>query len=82
VAKTFQILELLVEIEPFRPAVEMLTTVGAAHVVVTAVRIHSGFGKTSALTELFENRAGPPVKMRVNDLHRKLPCCLPLEDSS
>jgi hypothetical protein len=77
VAKTVKILELLVEIEPLRPAVEMLTTVGAAHIVVTAERIHAGFGKASALAELFENRAGPPVKMRVNDVHGKLPCCLP-----
>ncbi len=63
--------ELLVEIEPFGPAIEMGTGIGRAVIVVSAGLVHIGAGKLrlGALTQLVEDRAGPPVKMGINDVH-------------
>ena len=66
------VFELLVEIEPLGPGVEMLAGVGAAPIVVAAARIDPRVGEILALAQLVENRPGPPMEMRVDDVHGAL----------
>src|SRR5262249_16890353 len=63
------VFELLVEIEPFGPAVEELAGVGAPHVIVAAALVDSRARIVLALAELVENRPGPPMEMRIDDVH-------------
>ena len=69
VAEAVHVFELLVEIEPLGPGVEMLAGVGAAHVVVAAALVDPALGVLGALAELLEDRARPPVKVGVDDVH-------------
>ena len=69
VAEAVHVFELLVEIEPLGPGVEMLAAGVAAHVVVAAALVDARLGEVLALAELLENRAGPPMKMRIDDVH-------------
>src|SRR5215469_10232122 len=68
-AEPVHVLELLVEIEPLGPAVDRVAAAGAAPIAVAAASIGRGLGKVRALAELLQDRAGPPVKMRVDDVH-------------
>ena len=74
VAEAVHVFELLVEIEPLGPGVEMLAGLGPAHVVVAAALVDPSLGEILALAELFENRAGPPMEMRVDDMHGMMSC--------
>src|SRR5262249_17327310 len=69
VAEAVHAFELLVEIEPLGPAVEVLAAVGAPHVIVAAAPIDPRAGVVLAPGELVENRPGPPMEMRVDDVH-------------
>ena len=72
VAEARHVLELLVEIEPLGPGIEMRAAAGAPHVVVAAALVDFGLGEILALAELVENRPGPPVEMRIDDVHGAL----------
>jgi hypothetical protein len=74
VAEAVHVFELLVEIEPLRPGIEMLAAGGSAHVVVAAALVDPGLGEFAALAQLVENRAGPPMEMRVDDVHGTTSC--------
>jgi hypothetical protein len=74
VTEAVHVFELLVEIEPLGPGVQMLAGLGAAHVVVAATLVDPGRGEPLPLAELFENRAGPPMEMRVDNVHGMLSC--------
>src|ERR1700736_3125210 len=69
VSEPVHVFKLLVEIEPFGPAVEMLSTARAPHVVVAALPVDLGTGIFLAPAKLVENGSGPPMEMRVNDVH-------------
>ena len=71
-AEARHVFELLVEIEPLGPAVEMLAAVGTAPIIVAAARIDPRVGEILALAQLVENRPGPPMEMRVDDVHGAL----------
>ena len=56
----------------------MLTAVRSAHVVIAAALIDARFRKFSAFTQFVENRAGPPMEMRIDDVHGALLAKQPL----
>src|SRR6185369_12431331 len=72
-AEAVHVFELLVEIEPLGPAVEMLAAVGAASVVVATARVDAGARVVPALAKLVENGSRPPMEMRVDDVHGGCP---------
>ena len=73
VAEAVHVFELLVEIEPLGPAVEMSAAACTARVVVAALAVHRGPRVVLALAQLVEDRARPPMKMRIDDVHAEVP---------
>ena len=74
VAEPVHVRELLVEIEPIGPAVEVRAGAVAAPVVVTAVGVAPSAWESLPLAKLVEHRARPPMEMGVDDVHGFLPC--------
>jgi hypothetical protein len=50
----------------------MLAARGAAHIVVATALIDPRFREILTLAQLVENRPGPPMKMRIDDVHERL----------
>src|SRR5579862_5545163 len=71
-AEARHIFELLVEIEPFRPGIEMLAAVRATQIIVAAAVVRARSREISALAQLVENRPRPPVEMRIDNVHGAL----------
>src|SRR5262249_37512223 len=69
VAEAVHVRELLVEVEPFLPAVEVGAALGAAPVVVAAARIRHRPRIALAPGERLENGWRPPVEVRIDDVH-------------
>src|SRR4029077_19244463 len=72
VAKARHVFELLVEIEPFGPGVEMAAGALPAKIAVATLVVDARLGKILALAQPVENRPGPPMEMRVDDVHGAL----------
>src|SRR5438876_3160242 len=60
--------ELPVEIKPFRPGIDRRTAL-MSEIVVSAAAVAFRARISAAFAKLFENLAGPPVKMGVDDTH-------------
>jgi hypothetical protein len=69
VAQSVHMGKLIVEIEPFLPAVQRIDAVGVAFVGIATPVIHGDAGIAGALTEMLQKRSGPPVKMGIDDMH-------------
>jgi hypothetical protein len=53
----------------------MLTAVRTPHVVVAAFVVDPRCRITLAFAKALENRPGPPMEMRVDNVHGKVSCC-------
>ncbi len=78
VAEAVHVFELLVEIEPLGPGVQVLTGIGAAHVVVAAALVDLAPRVVLPRAELVENRARPPMEMGIDDVHGAQSCKRPM----
>jgi len=71
-AEAVHVFERLVEVEPLGPGVEVATAALPAVIAVTALVVDVGLGEILAFAQLVENRSGPPMEMRVDDVHGAL----------